>query len=379
MKTGIDRRALGLLAGASAASVLSINSAQSTTQTAPNAARAGSPLASVTRKSAQTVRVSWPDASRPTVLVSTDPNAPANFMRALVERGRGNGADFEFAATPRPYFMLKSPVGETRLAERVLPLEGGRNFRDLGGYTGASGRSVKWGQLFRSGVMTNLTANDLTYLSKLGIETVCDLRTAEEINAEPNPMKNPENGAANYVTFTYDLGRSIEPIMRARTRDDAVQAFSAGYMQMCISLAPNYRDMFERLARREVPLAINCTAGKDRTGVGSALILSVLGVSRDEVIADYALTQTIVPPEKYMEDMRNPNSSGNAAMGDRARAFAALPMPVLRVLMGSDPDVMRLTLAQIDREHGSVVAFAKTAFGLTDPLIDVLRSHYLST
>ena len=265
-----------------------------------------------------------------------------------------------------------------RVAERLLPLEGGRNFRDLGGYVGADGKLVRWGRIYRSGVMTELTANDLVYLSDLGVNAVCDLRSLDERNREPAPFSG--EAAPTVVAFDYDMGQtmaSIGALIQAQTREEAVAAFAAGYVEMADFLAPHFTDLFARLARGEAPLAMNCSAGKDRTGMASALILSVLGVDRDTVIADYALSETYVPPEKYMEEMRNPTEE-SAISPQMAEMFGRMPDPVLRVLLGTDADVMRQTLAHIDASVGGPVALAKARFGLTDESISTMQSLYLS-
>src|SRR5690606_38523055 len=70
-------------------------------------------------------------------------------------------------------------------SKRVLPLSGGRNFRDIGGYTTRDGRLVRWGRVYRSGVMSYFTPEDLAHLDTLGIHTVCDFRTAAERRREP--------------------------------------------------------------------------------------------------------------------------------------------------------------------------------------------------
>lgn len=345
--------------------------------TAP-AAFAAPPLeGGVTRLSEARLRLTWTAKAQPTsIFVSSDPDAPRFFMRELKTRVSGGAADLSLAAAPRPYFLLETAAGgRTRVAERLLPLQGGRNFRDLGGYRAADGRQVKWGRIYRSGVMSGLTMADLTYLSDLGVQVVCDLRSVQERGTEPNPMLKTEG--PQVVAFDYDMGGSISQLMRAATRAQAVDAFAAAYVDFIDMLAPNYTDMFARLVRQEAPLAMNCSAGKDRTGMGSALVLSVLGVPRETVLADYALTQTYTPPSGYAKQIRSgaPMSGVNS---QQAQAFARMPPEVLDVIMGSDPQVMRQALAAVDRKFGGPVELAKARFGLTDAKVARLRAAYLA-
>lgn len=333
--------------------------------------------ATATRIGPDRIRLHWLGARAGVrVLASTDPDAPEALMRALAGSARGGDMIVPVGVSPRPYFLIAGDDAQTRVAERLLPLQGGRNFRDLGGYRGAEGRQVKWGRIYRSGVMHGLTLADMEYLSSLGVRTICDLRTTQELTDEPAPF--PAGDGPVISTFAYDLGPSLAGLFRARTREEAVQAFSASYLDMANRLAPNYTDMFARLLRREAPLAVNCSAGKDRTGLAAAFILSVLGVSRETIIADYALSQTYVTPDTYRAQMRQASEGAGAAPSREALAFAQLPMDVSNVVLGSDPDVMRITLARLDSDHGGPLVFAKKRFALDDAAVARMRALYLT-
>ncbi len=264
-----------------------------------------------------------------------------------------------------------------RVAERILPLQGGRNFRDLGGYRTIDDKQVVWGRIYRSGVMANLTGEDVAYLRRLGVDVVCDFRSREEIAREPSALA--VKGGLEYVTFDYSMGmESIAGVARAKTREEAVAAFAQGYLSMATMLKPHFTDLFERLARSETPLAMNCSAGKDRTGVASALLLSILGVPRETVVADYALSEKIIPPDSYVAAIRGQGGAKEASVlpPDQAVRFAQMSDPALRVLMGTDADVMRLTLKAMDDQHGGPLGFAKTQFGVDDAMVTVLRRLY---
>jgi protein-tyrosine phosphatase len=332
--------------------------------------------ASATRLADKTrLRIDWTGTGEPvSIFESNDPNGGPATAR-LLKAAQGGAFDVEAPVTPRPYFLLTAKDGaQTRVAERLLPLQGGRNFRDLGGYRAEDGRQVRWGRIYRSGVMTGLTPGDLAYLGQLGIAVVCDLRNPQERASEPSPFL--ASHGAEVVAFDYDMSQSLNGFAAVQTRDQAVAAFAAAYLQFVDTLTPNYTDMFARLVEAKAPLAMNCSAGKDRTGVGSALVLSVLGVPRPTVIADYALTQTYTPPSLYLQQLQS--TGAVPGLSDKqAEAFRRMPKEVLQVMMGSDPEVMRQTLAEIDRKYGGPVALVKTRFGLTDAKIAALRAAYL--
>lgn len=345
--------------------------------TAPQALAATPALeAKAVRLSPKAVRVTWNGKSRPaSVFVSSDPDAPRLFMREMRSGVTSGAAELSLQAAPRPYFLVADKSGaQTRVAERLLPLQGGRNFRDLGGYRAADGRQVRWGKIYRSGVMSGLTAADMKYLSGLGIEVICDLRSNQERAAEPTPFLKVEE--TRVAATDYDMASSMNAMYRATNRAEAVQAFAEANIQFIDMLTPQYTDMFDHLVRRETPLAMNCSAGKDRTGMGSALVLSVLGVPRQTVIADYALTQTYSPPSMYTRQVKT-GAPMSGVSASQAKAFGGMPPEVLNVLMGSDPDVMRIALKTVDDKFGGPVALAKARFGLTDAKVARLRETYL--
>jgi protein-tyrosine phosphatase len=328
-----------------------------------------------TRVSPEGVRLDWSAKTRPvSIYMSSDPAAPRRAMRK-VKTGAVDGSEISAAVSPRPYFLLEAANGDrTRVAERLLPLAGGRNFRDLGGYDTADGRQVRWGRIYRSGVMSGLTDADRAYLSSLGVKVICDLRNPQEREAEPSPFLKA--GGPRVVSYEYDMNTSLAGLQGLTTRDQAIAAFAAAYVGFLDLLTPHYTDLFARLVEGDAPLAMNCSAGKDRTGMGAALVLSVLGVPRDTVLADYALTQTYTPPSFYRKQM----AQGGATSGitaQQAQAFAKMPPEVLNIIMGSDPAVMSQALSQIDRKYGGPIALAKSRFGLSDGKIATLRGLYL--
>jgi len=321
------------------------------------------------------ISLAWSAQKQPTsIFVSTDPDATAAYMHALKTGVRGGHAEMPLPISPRPYFLLSTTDGaQVRVAERLLPLQGGKNFRDLGGYRSDDGRQVRWGRIYRSGVMSELTAADMDYLSSLGIEVICDLRSKQERLGQPSPFLQTE--APQVVSTDYDM-LPLTGLHEAATGTQAISAFADAYVDFTQALAPQYTDLFARLLRRETPLAFNCSAGKDRTGMGAALILSVLGVPRETVIADYALTQGYVPPSSYMKQMSN-SASSSGLTSEQAKAFAQMPHEVLMVLLGSDPQIMHQALDKIDHKYGGPIELAKSSFGLTDAKISYLRAVYL--
>jgi len=256
-------------------------------------------------------------------------------------------------AAGRPLVRLKTAEGaELVTAERVLPLQGGRNFRDLGGYRTSDGLRVKWGRVFRSGTMSQLTDADYALLSSLGIRVVCDFRTNEEREREPTLWKEHDKNIT-YYTRSYSMdsaSRSMfaEGIPTAATVRTAMLHL---YEDLPYEHAESYRSMFESLAAGDVPLAFNCSAGKDRTGVAAALLLSMLGVPRATVVDDYALSERVVDFEAQFANNPSAAQAGKPGPSD---FLAKLPADARAALLRSDPDYLRAALAAIERREGSL-------------------------
>lgn len=221
--------------------------------------------------------------------------------------------------------------------------------------------------------MSGLAVLDINYLRDLGIEVICDFRSVQERRNQPMPFAKGEG--PEVVALDYDV-ISATTLQRATTRAEAIRAVAEGYVQFTTVLAPQFSDMFARLLRRETPLAFNCSAGKDRTGMAAALILSVLGVPRRTILYDYALTAGSLPRNIDYGQAR----SAGAAFGlppEQAEAFARMPPEVLQIVGGADEAIMREAMARIDREVGGPIQLAKARFGLTDATIARLRDIYL--
>jgi len=276
----------------------------------------------------------------------------------------------------RHYFVVTPEAGEpTVTATRLLPLEGGRNFRDLGGYETQDGRTVKWGQVFRSGTMHELTDGDYEYLSSVGIKVVCDFRAAQERASEPTAWRA---GAVDYVYFpdpaTDPGGNFMQVLFEPNVTPEMVaDAMAKGYPTIAKEQAPAYTEMFDRLAAGEIPLAFNCSAGKDRAGTGAALLLTALGVPRETVVADYALSETYVD---YMAEFTG--SADEPVSTDSPYAYLAkMPPELLSPLMRSDPRYIETTFQTLETEYGSVMNFIETELGVTKAELQSIRSALL--
>ncbi len=256
---------------------------------------------------------------------------------------------------------------------RLLPLEGGSNFRDLGGYRTADGKTVARGMLFRSGAMTGLTDADMAYLAGFGIKTIVDLRSNEEIDLYPNHWA--ARSGIDVVTGDYSFASMISDD-ESPERVDIAEL----YPRLLAQIGGQIGMYFERALAEGAPMVVNCSAGQDRTGVVSALMLLLLGVPEPTVIEDYLLST----------DFRRPAvEQGGVDLAEAAKtnAFAALMLEYSKATPHPDrpnPLVtadgvpyLAFVLARIRGEYGSVEGYAEQALGMDDEDLAELRRKYL--
>jgi protein-tyrosine phosphatase len=272
----------------------------------------------------------------------------------------------------RPYFELVGSDGTDRMvAERRLPLSGAHNFRDIGGYETADGRHVRWGLLYRSDDLADLTASDLRYLGHLGVKLVCDFRSPAERAAAPSrlpPGEPPEVAELPIQDERFDPEKIEERVM---SRDLEGAHFDTllieGNRAFATTFAYQYRAMFERISDPAyLPALVHCTQGKDRTGFAAAIVLLALGVPEKTVMQDYLLTNvyTASDIERTLFYLR---------LWLFSRDEAELLRPLLQVRR----DYLQAAFDAIHEHYGSVDAYLTHALGVDEAKRERLRSMLL--
>lgn len=232
---------------------------------------------------------------------------------------------------------------------RRILLCGMENLRDLGGYPLAgrgSERFTRWGSLYRGDLPKQVTQADRQRLRELGITTVVDLRSKEEIERKPDPLAQ-EPGI-----------RYLHCPLAGDGRVPAPDEVPLSYMEM----ADGTGQMAGALrAIAEAPQAVlfHCTAGKDRTGVVAMLLLELAGVPDEEILADYSVSET------YMQEL--------FAWQKRAAAEAGIQIP--DYMLQSRPEEMRRTLEHLHQTYGSAEAYLLGPAGRTQAEVETLRER----
>ena len=175
--------------------------------------------------------------------------------------------------------------------ERRIVLEGAVNFRDQGGYPTENGRFVKWRRLFRSDSLHDLTESDVqTITGTLGLTTIVDLRSINSVLEDGRGLL-ALSGIA-YHNYPFLERRGIEP---PTSGSDPGERLTAIYQWILLNAGTLMAQAFNALAQDvNQPALFHCNAGKDRTGVLGATLLSVLGVSREDVVADFLMTNEVI-------------------------------------------------------------------------------------
>jgi protein-tyrosine phosphatase len=231
-------------------------------------------------------------------------------------------------------------TGGPGLADRRLELEGASNFRDLGGYPARDGRQTRWGVVFRSDALHWLTASDLVALQEYDLRTVLDLRTYEEVaRSGPGPLDRQGVGYFHLSVLDREGGESAG--VPAPAGDDLAERY-LWYLDVGkVALVEALATMADR---RHHPVVFHCSAGKDRTGVLSALLLALLGVDHETIVQDYSLTAAAM--DRIVARLRQDSR-------DAARLDAAPPSRLV-----IDPWTMTRFLQLLEEHHGGALAWS---------------------
>lgn len=270
-------------------------------------------------------------------------------------------------ATPlqRKYFAAVHKKDTLILSERRLLMEQAPNFRDLGGLKTADGKTVAWGKIFRCGDMGKLSDNDLQMISQQNIRYVVDFRNEQEVAQSPD--KYPSNYEMNRVWSSISAGndegmKQFYVLMGNpnTTATDVENVFAGFYQQMPNSIknfAPFFNTLLE--ATDEQAILFHCTAGKDRTGLGAALILSVLGVPEATIIEEYYLSN------RYTQYLAK---SGGM--------LSQMKPEIASVLAGVERKYIIASLDTIKANYGSVINMLEQELGIDQSKRQVLIDKY---
>lgn len=260
---------------------------------------------------------------------------------------------------------------------RQIVLKGAINVRELGGYATADGRSVAWGEVFRGGDLSGLTTTDVEKLQSAGLTTVVDFRGADEIAKDGSA---PVPGTIDLVNIpvldetTQALAEALTGVLQGGDPAVVEEMLGGGESQRIKDESfvaqldqpeamAGYARTLELIAERPGALIFHCTAGKDRTGMMSAILLGILGVPDQTIIDDFVLSNEYLR-EHYAKTYAFLESKG-------------VDVELIRPLTEQSPSNIQPVLDAVHYQYGGWDAFATEVMGLDSATLDTLRTTLL--
>jgi protein-tyrosine phosphatase len=248
-------------------------------------------------------------------------------------------------------------------AKRHVVLQGAANFRDLGGYETMDGHHVKWGEIYRSADISKLTDADLAVLKQRDITYDVDLRGHREQAQAPDRL----NPGTDYILLPAgsDGGLANWSSQITKVKGTGGDSLMMVFYSNIDSITLRYKPFFEKLLvlPKGQALVFHCSAGKDRTGIGAALLLYALGVPYNTIVGDYEATNY------YRKD-------ANAKMTAQFTQMHIDPQ-VAAAMGGAKKEYLDATFSAIKARYGSVDNYLKTQIGLDDGKMAVLKRKFL--
>lgn len=238
---------------------------------------------------------------------------------------------------------------------RELRLEIAHNVRHLGGYQTRDGRVTR-DTIIRSAGLSRLTAAGLGVLADSGVRVIVDLRSTVERERDVTPDVTPF-GITRIEAAVFEQDASPKGL------GDQFHGFAPVYREMLEMGRPAYRALFEAVASTNGRLLFHCAAGKDRTGVGAALMLDLAGVDDETIVADYARSAALLTPllDRWLPEMKE-----RGVPEERARA-----------LMDAKPGDIRDTLGHVRERFGSAEGYLRS-LGLSEAVISDIRARMVA-
>ena len=263
---------------------------------------------------------------------------------------------------------------EIKEHERQVKLDGQANFRDLGGYSTADGRSVKWGLIYRAGQLNELSDADLSKLKELDIRTVIDLRGTSE--AESRGKDRLPDGVRNmsYPIDVMSLPKEEEESIATDSSFGRPDFMLQATRLIMIHRTDVYAALIRELAAPENrPLVFHCTAGKDRAGIGAAIVLTLLGVPWETVREDYLLSNFYRRDENERElgKMREDIAKKQGIPAEQVDMTAYESMYLVK------PEYIDAARDAVIRKYGSMESYLHQGLGISEEMISQLRNELL--
>lgn len=251
---------------------------------------------------------------------------------------------------------------------RKLSMDGSYNTRELGGYKTADGKSVKWGVLFRSDKLSDISLEDQKYLKNLGIQRIVDFRSKAEKTEDPD--KIPDGVAYIEMPIEVDgaMRTKIEAILKGEINRNVKDFLIEANEEFIKNYSHIYSKFLKDLAKEQKPTMFHCTAGKDRAGFAAAITLIAIGVSKEDAINDYMKTN------EYTAERIDEMISKIELM-----SLYQTDGELLRPLLGVEREYLEAAFKAAENEYGSIENYIRSGLNISEKEIQQLRSFLLET
>ena len=237
---------------------------------------------------------------------------------------------------------------------RRLPLKKLKNCRDLGGFATSDGGVTKFKIFLRAEVPYQIPQEDLDFLQNYGVKTVMDFRGEAETLTFPNSFKELEWIQYQWLPmFTQQV--APQTLKKERVLSFKFDNWEKHYRDMAENFKPWMKSVVESASECESTLLYNCTTGKDRTGILSALLLSIAGVAQEDIIADYCTSMV------YLHNIYH-------TFGFQS----GLPQSFFE----TPPEAMRALLEHFDKNYGGVESYLREC-GVDQAAFDNIRLKFV--
>ncbi|MBI0032950.1 tyrosine-protein phosphatase [Lactobacillus sp. M0396] len=290
---------------------------------------------------------------------------------------------FQFAySTVRPtYFILNFKNYEPLLfGYRILPVPGMYNLRDIGGYRTTDGMRIKWGQVYRSDYLHNLQPSGYTFVKNLGLHSIIDFRSSDEVKETPNPVIDPEIHTFNFdpnaqtaaiagKAQNLDTGKDMkekakEALVKGETGNDQMIRQQESFVNSHSSIAAFSNTIKVTAQSKYLPSLQHCRGGKDRTGFAFMVLEGILGVPQDLLVYDYMLTKKARAKKNARYYQKFLEQTGDKKIAD-----------YMYSLFDTKEEFITASITKIMREYGSIYNYATVELRLTET--EYLKLHQL--
>lgn len=265
--------------------------------------------------------------------------------------------------TFKKFTLLFTILTASCFAQQNLNIEGSPNFRSLSGISNTEGKKIKDKIIYRSGNFPKLSENDIAIFNSLNINTIVDFRNDDEISKDPDFIPQGQKIKTERAMIgsiePKSMSRFMEVIKNSNFKSSDVDSLMVNANRNFVENIRDFKPFFDAIAQDNTVVLFHCTAGKDRTGVASSLLLHLLDVSKEEIMLDYL-------------------RSNEAVNKIKIKSFGEIPVERMAMLMGTKSPWLEAAWDGMIKKYGSIDSMLLKEFGITEEVKQKIKNKYLT-